>query len=93
MIDTTIEQLVSFDDAADYLPSNPHRATVWRWSQRGVRGVRLESVLVGGKRFTSREAIDRFLAASNDEQKRPGLQPGPNVNEPAVMEGRHTDGF
>ena len=40
-------------------------ATVWRWSLRGCRGVRLESLLVGGVRFTSRQACDRFLAALN----------------------------
>jgi len=74
MIDTTTEELVSFRKAADLFPSGPHPATVWRWSQRGVRGVRLESILVGGKRFTSREAIERFIAASNPNEKKAELQ-------------------
>jgi hypothetical protein len=31
----------------------------------GVRGVKLETVLVGGLRFTSLEAIDLFVVAQN----------------------------
>lgn len=40
-------------------------ATAWRWCLRGCRGIRLQSILIGGVRFTSREACDRFLAALN----------------------------
>ena len=42
----------------------PHIATVWRWVQRGCRGVKLETALVGGRRITSREAIHRFVEAT-----------------------------
>jgi hypothetical protein len=41
------------------LPISP--ATCWRWALRGVRGRRLETFLIGGRRYTSREAVDRFL--------------------------------
>lgn len=40
-------------------------ATAWRWCLRGCRGVRLESLLIGGVRYTSRQACDRFLTALN----------------------------
>lgn len=39
--------------------------TAWRWALRGVRGVKLESYVLGGRRFTTREACERFLAALN----------------------------
>jgi hypothetical protein len=39
-------------------------STVWRWASRGVRGVRLESALVGGRRMTSAEAFARFAEAT-----------------------------
>lgn len=39
--------------------------TAWRWTLRGVRGVKLQSFVVGGRRFTTRDACDRFLAALN----------------------------
>lgn len=40
-------------------------ATVWRWTTAGARGVVLESVAIGGKRFTSVEAFTRWVAAQN----------------------------
>jgi hypothetical protein len=38
-----------------------HKSTCWRWATRGVRGVVLETVQVGGTRCTSREALQRFF--------------------------------
>lgn len=44
-----------------------HRAgvndcTVWRWARRGVRGVQLETYAIGGRRWTTEEAFERFVA-------------------------------
>jgi hypothetical protein len=41
-----------------------HVATVHRWRLRGVRGVRLETIAIGGLRYTSREALERFITAT-----------------------------
>lgn len=41
-----------------------HISTVFRWRQRGARGVKLETVLIGGNRYTSVEALHRFFAKS-----------------------------
>ena len=60
MIDPSTETLVSLTDAAKHCPGRPNVTTVWRWRNRGVRGVKLETVLSGGRRFTSLEAIRRF---------------------------------
>jgi hypothetical protein len=38
---------------------------LWRWAARGIRGVRLEVVRVGGTTWTSVEALGRFFAALN----------------------------
>lgn len=38
-----------------------------RWCLAGVRGVRLESVKARGCRMTSRAAIRRFIAATQDQ--------------------------
>ncbi len=64
MIDTQTESLISINEAPAHIPTRPHIATCWRWIQRGVRGVKLETVLIGGKRFTSVEAITRFIEAT-----------------------------
>ena len=46
-------------------------STVWRWRQKGVRGVRIETFMLGGRRFTTRESYRRFVerttAAANGE--------------------------
>lgn len=63
-IDIQSESLVSIKETPARLPSRPHVATVWRWIQRGCRGVKLETVLVGGRRFTSEESIQRFVEAT-----------------------------
>lgn len=64
MLDIRNEHLMSLRNAAISLPGRPHVSTLHRWRQRGVRGVKLETCLVGGKRFTSLEAIERFIAAT-----------------------------
>ncbi|MEM9351607.1 MAG: DUF1580 domain-containing protein [Planctomycetota bacterium] len=39
----------------------PHTATIYRWRTRGVRGARLETVVIGGRRVTSVDAVRRFV--------------------------------
>lgn len=64
-IDTESEVLMSLADAARTLPGGKvHVATVHRWRLRGVRGIKLETIMRGGIRFTSREALDRFFHAT-----------------------------
>jgi len=41
-----------------------HVSTIHRWRLKGVRGVRLETFLRGGIRYTTDEAIERFFAAT-----------------------------
>lgn len=55
------ETLCTITEATKIFPGRPHVATVWRWVNNGVRGLRLETIKVGGRRFTSHEAIERFI--------------------------------
>lgn len=77
-IDTSIETIIAFSDARTEFGDGRRKslATLHRWRLHGVRGVRLETVLIGGLRYTSREAIDRFIAAQNaDETPAPVTTP------------------
>ena len=69
-IDTELETLLTFDDARTAFPGDRRLslATLHRWRLNGVRGVKLETVLIGGLRYTSREAISRFIAAQNADE-------------------------
>ena len=64
MFEITSESLISLKEACASLPGRPHISTIWRWIQRGIDGIRLETVKVGGKRFTSAEALERFIQAT-----------------------------
>ena len=69
MIDIETEDLVLLKNLAEHLPKRNGRpvatSTLWRWSSTGVKGVQLETVLVGGQRYSSLEAFRRFVAAGN----------------------------
>jgi len=72
MIDIQNEKLRLLSQSAREIPGRPHISTVFRWWRHGVKGVKLETVLVGGRRFTSAEAIQRFiqrLSASTPVQR------------------------
>jgi len=44
----------------------PNLSTGWRWSTKGCRGIRLETVIVGGKRLTTIEMVKAFIKATTD---------------------------
>ena len=43
-----------------------HISTVVRWTQGGVRGHRLPSYLVGGRRYVNRQQLDEFMARGTE---------------------------
>lgn len=67
MIDIEQEELLTLLAAARRLPhgraSKPvHVATLHRWCSHGLAGgARLETVKIGGVRYTSTEALERFI--------------------------------
>ncbi len=61
-IDIRSETLLTFPEAAKLRPGRRHLSTLHRWRLRGVRGIKLETALIGGRRYTSEEALDRFHA-------------------------------
>jgi hypothetical protein len=66
MIDIDNEQLRLLTKASADVPGTPHVSTLIRWALRGLKGIKLETVVVGGRRYTSVEAIRRFLARLNE---------------------------
>lgn len=60
MIDIQNENLLTMAQAAASLPNRPHLSTLWRWRKRGIGAVRLEVITIGGRVFTSAEALARF---------------------------------
>ena len=52
-------------------------STLYRWISRGVKGgVKLESIVVGGVRMVSQEAIARFIEAATEARRYKPRKPG-----------------
>lgn len=50
---------LSLRDAARLLGVS--MATIWRWVRRPVRGARLKSYLVGGRRYVRQQDLQEFM--------------------------------
>lgn len=61
MIDINRDEIIPLDELLDELPDPPARTTRWRWCESGIGGVRLETVKIGRRRYTSRAAFQRFV--------------------------------
>lgn len=61
MIDISKERLCLLTEASEHIPGKPHYITLMRWKKEGVKGVILDTLMVGGRRYTSIEAIHRFI--------------------------------
>lgn len=58
MIDLQSETLIPLADVPKQLPGRPHVSSVYRWCNRKRRP--LETVKIGGRVYTSLEALERF---------------------------------
>lgn len=78
-IDPLTEPTFSLSRAARRLPHLRNDrpvspSTLWRWANKGVGGVRLETVRCGGVTVTSEDALRRFFAALSGQVAPPQRQ-------------------
>jgi len=75
-IDVENEKLIRIADLSRLVPGRTGQgvsvSTVHRWMLKGRRNrdgeiIRLDSLVVGGSRYTTREALRRFTAALNPD--------------------------
>lgn len=57
---------ISLAELAKHL--NVHKTTVFRWHDEGVRGVRLKTIMVGGRRRTTAAALNEFIRQINERK-------------------------
>jgi hypothetical protein len=66
MIDATTSVLIPLSSVRKYClrtRDRPiHPATLHRWRLHGVRGVKLDAVKLGGRWYTTEQAVQRFVA-------------------------------
>ncbi len=73
MISTTSETLIEFRKIPAHLEKIGGKkvslATCYRWVQTGIAGVHLETICIGGTRFSIIAAIDRFCQESTKAKR------------------------
>jgi len=61
----SIESTLPFIEAIEKATGHrPHLQTGRRWIAKGIRGIRLEALVVSGRYFTSVEAVRDFINAT-----------------------------
>jgi len=94
MIDVFAEELIRLTELPGRLPrtrkgKTPHPSSIIRWWKKGVAGVKLETIIVSGERYTSTQAVQRFFAAqtaARDAASQPAEQ-----QKPTAAARRRTD--
>ena len=82
-INTSEEELLTLTQAArryrppDARPLAP--STIWRWQKKGISGVRLETICIGGTRYTSAEKMQLFFDAVTLARSTQGVAQEPNA--------------
>jgi hypothetical protein len=79
MIDLATEELIPLSEVPKLLPRRRtgrtiHLSAIYRWRQKGIKGIRLETATLGGTTYTSKEALARFcerLTGNHQEQPTP----------------------
>ena len=86
-IDIQHETLLPLHQAPEHIPGRPHISTLHRWRLRGVRGAKLETRLIGGRRYTSLEALARFSdAATAAASQKSEPTPSPQKHQRGIQE-------
>lgn len=65
------EEVITLGQARNLLPQvkglkRPNLSTIFRWAHRGIGGKKLETVRIGSRILTSKQAMTRFIAAISD---------------------------
>ena len=64
------ENLIRLISVRDELPFKPSLSSIIRWTQKGIYGVKLETVRISNHVFTSKQAVRRFLVNQEIAQRR-----------------------
>lgn len=73
MINVSHEELVKLSFAPAFIEelsgNRVHIGTIYRWRNKGIAGVCLETIDIGGTPYTSKEALSRFFQNSTSAKQ------------------------
>lgn len=91
MIETDETTHWDLNQAVGLFPGAPSRQTVWRWATRGVASpggpIRLRTITVGRRRFTTPAWVEAFVAACTEA----GSLPARTASTPPARRQRHRE--
>jgi hypothetical protein len=92
-IDLSAETVVPINQAPKHYPyGRPNLSTVYRHFGRGCRGARLETFVAGGRRYTTVEAIRRFVERTTANSPGASLPPSRPTSRQREAAIRHAEG-
>jgi Protein of unknown function (DUF1580) len=68
--------------------ANVHVGTVWRWSLHGVRGRKLPTLLIGGRRYVLAADLEAFLAGGGEPARPATPRPVDDVRRDEVVDAQ-----
>ena len=74
----------SLNELAKHL--DVHASTVWRWTLRGIRGRKLKTIQIGGRRFVFAEEAERFISSLNQPDDSPAATEPANTRRGEMVE-------
>jgi hypothetical protein len=80
MIDISKQQILTLKEAIAVVPKidgkRPSLGSLYRWVNKGIRGVRLEVISIGGRTCTTRESLNMFFNEVAQASRRNGMDDG-----------------
>lgn len=67
-ISPDVDDSVPISEVPRHVPGRrrPHKSTIHRWWTRGVKGVKLKTCMIAGRRYTQLAWLDEFLTTLNE---------------------------
>ncbi len=85
------DRLLPLSEAARLIPGKRHCSTMHRWRLRGVRGVRLRTCLIGGRRHVKIAWLREFINAMSTQHDQLAKPPEASLRRRSEAENSELD--
>lgn len=82
------EDVIPLSKINEVLPFEIGPHVVQRWMRKGISGICLETFCIGRHRFTSKQAVRRFIARQNGKDDHSPAPVKPSMNKTDLESGR-----
>ncbi|NOG54187.1 MAG: DUF1580 domain-containing protein [Planctomycetes bacterium] len=87
---TSFDSYLTLGEASRLLPGRPTPTSLWRWSRKGLSGVKLRTIRISRKIYTTQDWLNEFFeAVDRADRKRWESEQRDNVLRSSVEGGCH----